>query len=486
MLTKHGLGSLVVALGLLAFEPIAAQDSSQIRSQLFAAADAALAAADAAEANVLAPTSYERASEHYRSAEQDLARGRSLEGIRAELVEATRYYTQAAERTELARVSLAAPFQARRDALEAEAPQYARELWSDAEEDFSDAVRRLESGNMNRARSAGGDAEQQYRAAELQAIENNYLNGARDLIARAKDQRVPRYAPKTLARAEELLAEAELRLRTDRYDTDRPRSLAREARYEAQHSMYLAERIRAVDDRRMSSEDLLLEAEQAFTQIAAQLDLVAELDEGFAKPVQEVVTSIGSLQDDRETLQQREQALAFLEEEVASLEARLGDESEQRKLQEQIQQRFEQLAAVFNRQEAQVLRRGDEVIVRMGLNFDSGSSVIKPEYFALLRKMQNAIDLFPDSAVEIQGHTDSFGADELNRSLSEQRAGAVRQYLLANMDDLGATQLTAVGYGENVPLANNETPEGRTRNRRIDLLIRPNLDMLIATLGTQR
>jgi len=122
----------------------------------------------------------------------------------------------------------------------------------------------------------------------------------------------------------------------------------------------------------------------------------------------------------------------------------------------------------------------------MGLNFDVGSSVIKPEYFQLLRKIQTAIDLFPDSQVEVQGHTDSFGADETNMQLSEQRASAVQQYLLANMDDLGATQITAVGYGETVPLASNETAEGRTKNRRIDLLITPNLNVLANELAARR
>lgn len=455
----------------------------QIRGQLFGQADDAMRLAGEADANVLAPASYERAAEFYRRAEQNLSRGRSLEDIREDLMEATRYFNQATERSGVARVGLSEPYQARQDALAAEAPNYAGALWREAEAEFSDAVRRLEAGNMNRARSIGGDAEEAYRAAELSAIENNYLSGARRLIEEAEDQRVDRYAPKTLARAKRLLAEAETRLRTDRYDTDLPRSLAREANYEAQHAMYLADRIRAVSDRELTQEDLLLEAEQPFARIAGQLDIVAELDSGFDGPTSTILESIGTLQADRETLLQRNERIAFLEDEVASMEARLGDESEQRRLQEQIQQRFEQLATVFTRNEAQVLRRGDEVIVRMGLNFDSGSAVIKPEYFTLLRKIQTAIDLFPDSEVEVQGHTDSFGADETNLRLSEQRAGAVRQYLMANMDDLGATSISPVGYGETVPLANNETPEGRTRNRRIDLLIRPNMARLAALLA---
>jgi len=121
------------------------------------------------------------------------------------------------------------------------------------------------------------------------------------------------------------------------------------------------------------------------------------------------------------------------------------------------------------------MRRGDDVIVRMSLNFDSGSALIKPEYFVLLRKIQSVIDVFPGSQVEVQGHTDAFGADEFNRQLSEQRARAVQQSLMANME-LRSVTVDAVGYGEAVPLANNETPEGRPRNRRIDLMIKPNFD----------
>jgi outer membrane protein OmpA-like peptidoglycan-associated protein len=482
-MTKRNLLYLVFS-GLLMLAATA-NAQPQIRAQLFADVDRAMALANEAQAAVLAPASYERAADLYRRADENLTRGRSLEDIRRDLAEATGLFAQAAERTELARVSLSDSYQARQDALEADASTYASEQWREAEVTFADAVRRLEAGNMNRARNIAGDAEEQYRAAELMAIENNYLSGARRLIEQAEDDRVDRYAPKTLARAQQLLAEAETRLRTDRYDTDLPRTLAREANYEARHSMYLAGRIRAVADRDLTNEDLLLDAESAIARIAGRIDLVAELDTGFDMPTAAILESIEGLLIDRETLQQRNERVTFLEDEVARMEVRLGDESEQRKVQEQIQQRFGQLAAVFTREEAQVLRRGDEVIVRMGLNFDSGSSVIRPEYFTLLRKIQTAIDVFPDSQVEVQGHTDSFGADELNRTLSEQRASAVQQYLLANMDSLGATTITAAGYGETVPLANNETAEGRTRNRRIDLLITPNLAVLAAALSGQ-
>ncbi len=466
---------------ILSIVSLASAQQAGLRDQLFAEADRAMAAANEALANVLAPSSYEEAADHYRSADTNLSRGRSLEGIRSDLEDAVAYFNEAIESAAVARVSLGAAISARDDAAEADAATYAPEEWRDAEVTFASAARRLEGGNLNRARREAAEAEEEYRAAELIAIDTNYLSGARTRIAEAEDQRVERYAPITLARAKSLLAEAEASLRRDRYDTDYPRTLAREANYEAQHATYLANRIRAVNDRDTTNEELLLEAEAPIVRIAGELDLVAELDEGFEQPTAEILGELEQLRTDRETLVQRNERISFLENEMASLEARIGDESEQRQLQEQIQERFERIAAVFTREEAQVLRRGNDVIVRMSLNFDSGSSVIKPEYFQLLRKIQTAIDVFPGSQVEVQGHTDSFGADEFNMNLSLERASAVQQYLLANMN-LGSSTISAEGYGETMPLANNETPEGRTRNRRIDLLIQPDLDVLIASL----
>jgi len=460
-----------------------AQNAS-LRTELFAQTDQAMAGANDSMAHILAPASYEQAAEHYRAAELALERGRNLENIRRDLAEATRHFNEAVEATKLAAVTLRDALAAREDAEMAEAPRFAATQWQEAEVEFAEAARILEDGNLNRARRAGETAEMLYRDTELVAIEANYLSGARQLISVAQRERVDRYAPNTLAKAEGLLSEAETRLRNDRYDTDYPRSLAREANYEARHAIYLANRIRAMSDRDLSAESLLLEAETPVTRIAGELDIVAELDEGFDRTTAEIIAVIESLADDRERLTQRDDRIAFLEDELASLEARLGDESERRKLQEQIQLSFDQLASVFTREEATVLRRGDEIIVRMGLNFDVGSDVIRPEYFALLRKIQTAIDVFPESRVEIQGHTDSFGADATNLALSERRANAVQQYLLANIDARGAGEIAAVGYGETVPLANNETPEGRARNRRIDLLIQPNFEALTQRLAT--
>ena len=90
------------------------------------------------------------------------------------------------------------------------------------------------------------------------------------------------------------------------------------------------------------------------------------------------------------------------------------------------------------------------------------------ENFKALQGIQKAIKEFPDSRIGVEGHTDSFGSDKKNLELSQQRADAVTQYLLANME-IDRTKITSIGYGETKPIANNETKDGRAKNRRIDL-----------------
>jgi outer membrane protein OmpA-like peptidoglycan-associated protein len=138
---------------------------------------------------------------------------------------------------------------------------------------------------------------------------------------------------------------------------------------------------------------------------------------------------------------------------------------------ERHEQTLRKIRGLYLPGEAEVLLRGEVLTVRLyGLSFPVGSSEIRPEDFALLSKVQATIREFPGRPITVEGHTDSLGDAQRNLALSEERASAVRKYLLANMTvDRG--QIGAVGLGENRPIANNETEEGRAKNRRIDLTI---------------
>jgi outer membrane protein OmpA-like peptidoglycan-associated protein len=106
-------------------------------------------------------------------------------------------------------------------------------------------------------------------------------------------------------------------------------------------------------------------------------------------------------------------------------------------------------------------------IVLRGINFDFDKSDIKPEFEGVLDAGVEALNENPDTTVQVAGYTDSVGTDEYNQGLSERRANAVRDYFVSKGID--ASRLTAVGFGETNPVADNGTADGRAQNRRVEL-----------------
>ena len=99
--------------------------------------------------------------------------------------------------------------------------------------------------------------------------------------------------------------------------------------------------------------------------------------------------------------------------------------------------------------------------------FDFDKSVVKVQYYPYLDELVPVMNKNPGLRVEIQGHADSTGTNIYNQALSERRAKAVRSYLTKKNVD--APRLTAVGFGEEKPAYSNDTSEGRSKNRRVEL-----------------
>ena len=475
----------VISLLLLQAVSAAAQD--ELRATFFKEADAARAAAEAANAELLAPRNYERGVEEYEAAEAALQRGRNIEVVRSNAADAASYFTVAAEKAALAKTALAQVMKSRQDAANAKAPQLSGEIWQEAQRKFGDAIRLLERGDLKGSKRRDIEATSLYRDAELVAIKAEYLSGTRQLLADADRARVGRYAPITLGKAKQLLADAERELSENRYDTDLPRNLAQQANYEAKHAIYLSEVVRNIRDKKLTPEELILMWEQPLQAIAGVADISPNMEDGPDRLTAELVAFF---ENQRNTLQALEQEkaenevrLADMEEEMRALDERLGGATAERaaliqrlEAQARIKQQFAQIEKMFTPDEARVFREGDSIIMRLvGLSFDSGDAQIKSENFDLLAKVEKAIDVFPRSELTIEGHTDSFGGDDLNQKLSQERAESVQQYMI-NAMRIPTYRLIATGYGETRPVASNETAAGRARNRRIDIVIKPNLE----------
>ena len=101
--------------------------------------------------------------------------------------------------------------------------------------------------------------------------------------------------------------------------------------------------------------------------------------------------------------------------------------------------------------------------------FNSGKSTFKKETYPVLQSITAILKEFPNSRFSIEGHTDSDGADAMNQKLSEDRAGAVKGYLIENGID--SSRLTSSGYGEQKPIDTNKTAKGKANNRRVEVLL---------------
>jgi OOP family OmpA-OmpF porin len=105
------------------------------------------------------------------------------------------------------------------------------------------------------------------------------------------------------------------------------------------------------------------------------------------------------------------------------------------------------------------------------INFDTGKAVIPPDANDRLDVIGQTLSKWPELKIEVGGHTDARGAAKANQTLSEQRAQAVRQYLIDKFPDLHPDQITAVGYGESKPIAPNTTALNLAKNRRVEFKV---------------
>jgi OmpA-OmpF porin, OOP family len=110
----------------------------------------------------------------------------------------------------------------------------------------------------------------------------------------------------------------------------------------------------------------------------------------------------------------------------------------------------------------------DGKIVANGIRFATGKTDILPESMGIINEIYTLMDEHPDLKLSIEGHTDSVGEEAMNQTLSEKRAGAVKEKLVSMGID--ASRLESKGWGETNPVDNNASPEGRANNRRVEFV----------------
>jgi OmpA-OmpF porin, OOP family len=115
-------------------------------------------------------------------------------------------------------------------------------------------------------------------------------------------------------------------------------------------------------------------------------------------------------------------------------------------------------------------KAAEKVSIALEIGFDTGKADIKSQYRDQIKKVADFMQTYPETTAVIEGHTDNVGKEESNLRLSTKRAESVRTYLTEKFG-IAANRLSARGYGSSHPVADNATPEGRQRNRRIEAVI---------------
>ncbi len=305
---------------------------------------------------------------------------------------------------------------------------------------------------------------------------------ARNALRIAQSQGAERYAADSYQRAVKLMNQA------DGYAVQKnvPRKalvgVAREA-------VQVAEDARAIAVKRMDSErqaNILQDSANAEARSKAQANDANRMKEQAQTESADARAALASSQaasadainaaqsaaekSRREALQseanaQQAQQNALLAQQQAEQKALLA--------QQQAEQEKAALRARVAEQLNKVLQTRDSargLIVSMSdVLFDTGKFTLKPGAREKLAKVAGILISYPGLDVEVGGYTDSVGSDAMNQTLSENRAGAVRDYLV--QQGVAGNAVTAKGFGESLPVATNENAAGRQQNRRVELLV---------------
>ncbi len=294
-------------------------------------------------------------------------------------------------------------------------------------------------------------AEQQLRSAEeiyaRKSDKKTVIAAAREVVQTAEEARVMAVKQKAEEDANAKIA-ADKKAAEDREAKARADALAEvQRRKDAELARQQAEAAKA-DALRMQQEAQQAAAAAARQQAEAEKASAAALLQQQAAQAAADQAAKDRAAAEAETLKAR-QATAQAEAEKAQLRSQL----------------LNQLNSILQTRDS---ARG--LIVNMSdVLFDTGSYTLKPGAREKLAKISGIVLAHPGLTLQIEGHTDSVGGDDFNQQLSERRADTVRDFLAEQ--GVPASSITAHGFGKTQPVASNDTPEGRQRNRRVELVV---------------
>jgi OOP family OmpA-OmpF porin len=436
-----------------------------------------LATAKSNQLDILAPGLYNDANSLYLKAKQALEQGAKLSDINEYVAEGKASLKKAEEIALVSRTALAPTNEARTKALKVGADKLGKPYMR-VEEQYMNLTKSIESGDLTYAQKNAGKVQAGFRDLELMAIKNSALGNARNLMADAEKAKVQKIAPTAYKEARQALNEADVYIEQNPYSTDTIIQKAAHAEFMTRRAIVISESSKIFQN--MNPESSALYLESLFVRMSKSMHTGDLRDNEVEAQLSTLTAAFKTVEGRNQSLEKDnlnyQAKVADLEQRMATLQGYSRTQEEAKKklaAEREFNERFNQVQRTFRPDEAEVYKQGNQLVIRLrGIKFPVGRATLTPENYTLLTKVQEAIKVFGQPTVTIEGHTDSSGSALTNLKLSQTRAEAVKTYLVANYT-LPENLISAAGYGPDRPLAPNTTPEGRAANRRIDVVITP-------------
>jgi len=426
--------------------------------------------------NVLSPDWFSKAETSLARAKKALSKGDEISEIMENVTKGRAQLKTANEMAQVARTTLPEVIKSREMARAAGATTI--NDYAGVEDDFLTLTKAIEDNNLWLAQRDRGKVSKAFRALELRAIKDQTIGEVRKLLVQAENDGARKYAPHSLSMAQQKLKNTDAFITQNPYEKAKMQEMANDALFYAQRLGQMNKQSQKI--RTMEPEEIARWIEDMLQQTTAKLSAPDMRNEPFETQVENMVESVSALQADHNFVIQQaksqEAEISTLEKRIAVLEGETQEErmaKERLTAEKEFNQKFSQIQSYFDSDEAEVYKQSGQLVIRLkAIQFPVGKDIIMPKNYELLSIVQKSIRTFGEPDVVIEGHTDSTGSDEVNEHLSQQRAEAVRQYLVANRT-LPYDRIMAVGYGSMRPLASNQTADGRAINRRIDVIVKP-------------
>ncbi len=281
------------------------------------------------------------------------------------------------------------------------------------------------------------------------------LNSARQAYTKASQGETAQLAPAQLEEARQSLDQAEVS-----FDKKKDKPVTVNLAYVAWRQVQIADSVAAL--------------EHANRQIASAEKQIDDLQEEVQERTEAKLSATQQQLERQKEMSQQQAAAAEaerkrLEEEKKKTQAELEKE---RQAREAIEKKLSAaLASLDKIASVKEEARGVVITLSGAVLFATGKYELLPIARSQLADVAKALKDQGYKSIVVEGHTDSRGSDENNMTLSQKRADAVRTYLISQ--GITSSKITAVGWGEARPLADNNTAEGRANNRRVELVVTP-------------